>query len=168
MTIREADEATFPAASLPTLPVIEAFVGRREELEALEAQLASQHLVAITGKSGVGKTALAVELARRVAGAAPERIFWYTFLPQASVDTIIGSVAEFLAWHGQPEIHQTLCGIRVNGGQLPQPKELFPILIEMLREHRATSKSEEQRKVHRVQSSNAAKLSGGHDGHNGV
>ncbi len=45
-----------------------AFVGRESEIEALEAMLAANPLVVLSGPGGVGKTRLAIELARRRPG----------------------------------------------------------------------------------------------------
>ena len=63
-----------PSAAPRTLPAPRtSFVGRRLELVWLEELIAGgTRLVTLTGPGGVGKTRLAVEVARRLAGAYPK------------------------------------------------------------------------------------------------
>jgi len=55
------------ASNLPTLPT--SFVGRADELAALEALVQEHPLVTVTGSGGCGKTRVATEAARHHAGA---------------------------------------------------------------------------------------------------
>jgi non-specific serine/threonine protein kinase len=50
------------------VPALTTFVGRAEEVEKVSALLDRYRLVTVTGPGGVGKTRLAAEVARRVAG----------------------------------------------------------------------------------------------------
>ncbi len=56
--------AVITSASLPQL--LTSFVGRREELAQLDRALATAPVVTIVGPGGIGKTRLAIELARRL------------------------------------------------------------------------------------------------------
>jgi predicted ATPase/class 3 adenylate cyclase len=59
-----------PAGNLPA--ALTALVGRDRELDELPRLLEASRLVTITGPGGIGKTSLAVELARRVATDYPD------------------------------------------------------------------------------------------------
>ncbi|MCF3130345.1 LuxR family transcriptional regulator [Streptomyces olivochromogenes] len=60
-----ASTAVPPDAQGPALPrALDSFVGRRQELSALRALVRTSRLVTLTGAGGVGKTRLALELAR--------------------------------------------------------------------------------------------------------
>lgn len=67
-----------PPAPLRLLPPdVADFTGRDAELEQLEAQLLAAHghavvISAVHGKPGVGKSALAIHLAHRLAGQFPD------------------------------------------------------------------------------------------------
>ncbi len=56
--------AVITSASLPQL--LTSFVGRREELAQLDRALPTAPVVTIVGPGGIGKTRLAIELARRL------------------------------------------------------------------------------------------------------
>ena len=70
-----------PAVRPPPAPPT-ATIGRESDLEALTAALAESHLVTLTGPGGVGKTRLAIELARRVQDRFPDGV---RFVPLASI-----------------------------------------------------------------------------------
>ena len=60
--------------SLP--PTLTSFVGREREVAAVGDVLASARLVTLTGAGGSGKTRLAAEVARTVAGRFPGGVVW--------------------------------------------------------------------------------------------
>jgi serine/threonine-protein kinase PknK len=59
-----------------TLPAdLNSFVGRRRELSRLKRSLASSRIVTVTGVGGVGKTRLALQLARQLARGFPDGVY---------------------------------------------------------------------------------------------
>lgn len=113
-------------------PALDGFVGRAAELEAFGAALDRMGLVALTGMPGVGKTSMAAALARRAGD--PASTFWHTFQAGEGVETLIWSLAGFLAHAGQPGLWELLQQARLGGGQLPPPKVLVDYLVQMLGE----------------------------------
>src|SRR5262249_14552155 len=95
-----------PLPELEHLPAIADFIGRTAELDYFAEKLSSAHLAVIVGLPGIGKTALAAELARRT--AAPDRIFWHSFHEHEGIDAIIWKLAGFLARQGQGELLRLL------------------------------------------------------------
>ena len=69
------------------------FVGRRDELDRLTEQLGQTRLLTVTGPGGVGKTRIAVELARELTGDHPDG----SHLIELAALPASGSVAERLA-----------------------------------------------------------------------
>ncbi|WP_052304864.1 AfsR/SARP family transcriptional regulator [Stackebrandtia nassauensis] len=73
---REAAPAAVSPAPAPVpaqLPArVSGFINREAQLETLDAQLPSASLVTISGMAGVGKTALAVHWAQRIASRFPD------------------------------------------------------------------------------------------------
>ena len=59
--------------NLPT--ALSTFVGRGEELSRLEAAVRRSRLITLTGPAGVGKSRLAIELARRLAPVQPDGVW---------------------------------------------------------------------------------------------
>ncbi len=105
---------------LPTSPPdVSHFVGRRNELHELTAQLREQHLAVIVGGPGVGKTDLAAKLVREV--APPDRIFWYSCRPGDGVDSILWALAGFLAHQGQRGPWQSVAQKGGQGGEGMMP-----------------------------------------------
>jgi 2-hydroxychromene-2-carboxylate isomerase len=70
--IARRDPTLLPPPVVPTPP--DRFIGRREELDRLAERLGTTRLLTITGPAGVGKSRLAVELAREVAGDHPDGV----------------------------------------------------------------------------------------------
>ena len=57
------------------------FVGRRAELDRLSAELAGNRLITVTGVAGVGKTRLALRVAREAADGFPDGAWWADLTP---------------------------------------------------------------------------------------
>lgn len=90
------------------------FVGREQELATLTALVAELPLVTLTGLGGVGKTRLAIEVARAVATTFPEE-WWFCDLSAAtSEDEVIERMATSL------------------GLQARTPEELFVAVTDWL------------------------------------
>lgn len=70
------------------------FIGREAELEAVRRGRAQSRLVTLTGPAGVGKTRLAVELARRAGGEDDDSQWLVDLAVVASPDRVVGAVAE--------------------------------------------------------------------------
>ena len=74
MQVRSADTPDLPAP-------LTVFIGREREVDDV-VQLVSQHrLVTITGAGGSGKSRLALEVARRLAGATAGEVHWIELAP---------------------------------------------------------------------------------------
>jgi predicted ATPase/DNA-binding SARP family transcriptional activator len=65
------DEASVPASLAGIPAALDDFIARPDEFETLEQLIGSHRLVTLTGPGGVGKTRLALELARKVAHRYP-------------------------------------------------------------------------------------------------
>jgi hypothetical protein len=119
-----------PPPPLPPLPAIAQFVGREAELAFYTQQLIERRWVVISSMAGTGKTALAVELARRI--SPPTRIFWHAFHEGQGIHVVIWQLAGFLARHGSEDLWQMLQLARQTGGQLPPAETLFDYLIQLV------------------------------------
>ena len=80
-----------PSGKLPAL--VTTFVGRVDDLKKLRRLLATSRLLTLTGPAGVGKTRLALELARRTAKANPDRVFWVDLGPLSNEELVAAAVA---------------------------------------------------------------------------
>ena len=126
-----------PALQIPpppppmTPPVAEGFVGRDAELAYFSAKLAESNLAVVAGMPGVGKTAVAAQLA--VNAGQPDKTFWHSFRSGEGVDVLIWKMAAFLAFNGQHAPWQMLQSTLLSGGQLPPPDVLFDYLFQAIR-----------------------------------
>ncbi len=78
-------------ASAEKLPVqLTSFVGRGNDLEALEDLAGEQRLVTLTGPGGIGKTRLAIELASALRDAHPDGV-WFVDFSKISTDEEVWS-----------------------------------------------------------------------------
>lgn len=108
--------------SLEDAPDISPFFGRSEELNQLEKAIAQQHsrLVTILGISGIGKTALALQLVEQIKDKF-EYVIWRSLHSKPLLEELQTNLIQFFS--NQPEN-----GLKLNSN-LAQ-------LIEYLRKHR--------------------------------
>ncbi|MGM1060981.1 AfsR/SARP family transcriptional regulator [Saccharothrix sp. Mg75] len=110
-----------PGTSRSTLPLpLTGLVGRAGALAELPALLGRSRLVTLTGPGGVGKTSLAVEVARRVVddGVWADRVWLVELAGVARDDLVTAAVAEVL-------------GVREDGG--PPGGDLVDRVVAALR-----------------------------------
>jgi predicted ATPase len=90
------DVAPARLAGLPVAPT--ATIGRREEVEAVCRLLGrgEARLVTLTGTGGVGKTRLALEIARELEPAFPDRACWVELAGVARAEDVAAAIARAL------------------------------------------------------------------------
>jgi predicted ATPase len=90
------------------LPVeLSSFVGRERELEELRALLARNRLLTLSGAGGVGKTRLALELARTAAGSFPSGPVFVELAPLGDGRLVADTIAEALDVRALPGLPTT-------------------------------------------------------------
>ncbi|HLZ55838.1 MAG TPA: tetratricopeptide repeat protein [Ktedonosporobacter sp.] len=92
-------EQTAQAFSLPQLPVqMNMTIGRAPEIVSIEAllQRADVRLLTLTGPGGVGKTRLALEVARIMGDEFPDGIFFVSLAPLQEADMVLSALAQAL------------------------------------------------------------------------
>jgi predicted ATPase/DNA-binding SARP family transcriptional activator/DNA-binding CsgD family transcriptional regulator len=105
-----------PRHNLPTPRT--SFVGRGRELSELKQALAMTNLLTLTGAGGSGKTRLALEVARELAGAYPDGVWFVELAPLPEPELVAQEVADALQVREQPgrplaeTIAQNLCDER--------------------------------------------------------
>jgi predicted ATPase/DNA-binding SARP family transcriptional activator len=83
-----------PAGNLPTR--LTSFVGRAHELEELSELLEASRLLTLTGLGGIGKTRLALEVARRSRARFPGGVWWIDVGPVMDPESVFDEVARTL------------------------------------------------------------------------
>jgi predicted ATPase/DNA-binding winged helix-turn-helix (wHTH) protein len=71
-------------------------IGRDSDLRELEEMAATCRLITLTGAGGVGKTSLAIELARRLAARFPDRVCIAELAPVTQAEFVLATVASAL------------------------------------------------------------------------
>ena len=80
------------------------FVGRSAELAAVTQELEAHRLVTLTGVGGVGKTRLAVEVARGLTSHAPDGVWFVDLSSITDPDLVPGHVSTALDLREQPGV----------------------------------------------------------------
>lgn len=88
---------------ISNLPVsLTSFVGRSAERAGVKRLLGEGRLVTVWGPAGVGKTRLAIEVARDLLSEMPHGVWWIDFSPISEPDLIAPTVAAILGVRGSP------------------------------------------------------------------
>lgn len=130
-TVRRESESQNKSSAFP-LPEPERprsrerFVGRQEELSYFSKILDETGTACITGVSGVGKTALAIQLAMQT--VTTERLFWHVCYENHDIQTVAWALAEFLAWRGDRDIW-----VALQNGARPPIKTLMDCIFQSLK-----------------------------------
>ena len=94
---------TVPANGKHNLPAPRtSFVGRQREMVEVKRALAMTRLLTLTGAGGSGKTRLALEVARDLAGAYPDGVRLVELAPLPEGDLVARTVAEAVGVTEQP------------------------------------------------------------------
>lgn len=72
---------------------LNAFVGRRRELDAIDAHFQRARLVTLAGPGGIGKSRLALQAAARLIDRFPDGVWLVELAPLADADALIAAVA---------------------------------------------------------------------------
>jgi len=125
---REAQIATFESESIPRL---EHFIGRASTLAYYRQRLLVDHLVVICGLAGVGKTALAAELASERQKDGP--VLWLSFRKgrNTSFEAVLEALALALAAQGRSEFWR-FYQANQRADKLPSPTVQVRYLISLL------------------------------------
>jgi predicted ATPase/DNA-binding XRE family transcriptional regulator len=104
-----ADREAFLAASRPSrsgrhlLPADPSgFVGRQAEIAALKALIGDVRLLTLTGTAGIGKTRVALELARQIESQYADGAVFVDLAPLVDIDLVPDAVALALGVKGKP------------------------------------------------------------------
>lgn len=93
------------ARTRPSLPrPLGEFVGRKREAGQLAELLGGHRLVTLTGAAGVGKSRLAVEVARSAAGRYPGGIWFVELSTLATAELVPQAVADALGVRAEPGV----------------------------------------------------------------
>ena len=79
------------------------FVGREGEMLEVKRILAMTRLLTLTGAGGLGKTRLALEVARDLVGVYPEGVWLVELAPLTEPELVVPTVARILEVREQPE-----------------------------------------------------------------
>ncbi len=104
-----APETTAPSGFIERLlevPRVEAFVGRRLELDALTAPGPGPRFFVVRGMAGIGKSSLAAKVCERLRGT--KNLFWHRVRPWDTRETILADLGGFLAQFGRPGLKAVL------------------------------------------------------------
>jgi predicted ATPase/DNA-binding SARP family transcriptional activator len=102
--LRNDPSLVLPSSAPTNLPhPLTSFVGREEFLTALSALLEHERLITLIGTGGVGKTRLAIEVARRAVPAHPGGVWMAELAPVRDPDLVAAAVAGAVGVGEQPE-----------------------------------------------------------------
>ena len=98
------EEPPTPVTAPNRLPAATtSFVGRQEELKSVADLVRERRLVTITGPGGIGKTRLALEVARALAAEQPDGAFLVELASVADPGLVAPTVAKVLGAQVQPD-----------------------------------------------------------------
>ena len=117
--IEVGDQDADASGELPSMPApLTPLIGREDELPAIERLLAAHRCVTLLGHGGVGKTRLAIEVARLWEGRGTGPAHWVGLAGIAEGDGVDGAIAAAFGLTG-PSSLPPLARVRAQGQVLP-------------------------------------------------
>ena len=119
------------------------FVGREGEMLEVKRILAMTRLLTLTGAGGLGKTRLALEVARDLVGVYPEGVWLVELAPLTEPELVVPTVARILEVREQPErpfwrlcsrpwATKRCCWWWITASTLQMPRRIWRTLFERL------------------------------------
>ena len=93
-------------ARLAEAPRLDAFVGRREELDALTREDGPARVFFIRGVAGIGKSSLAAKACEKLKGS--HNVYWHQIRPWDTRPSVLAGLGDFLAATGRPGLRAVL------------------------------------------------------------
>jgi tetratricopeptide (TPR) repeat protein len=88
----------------PNIPLIETFIGRKDELKTIQNLLDSDtKIILIHGIAGIGKSTLVSKVVENY--KIKTNIYWYQFEPWSSIKNVLKSLSGFLEQMGGKKLH---------------------------------------------------------------
>lgn len=98
-----AEVVTRKDAPKTNVPVpLTSFIGREREVEEVTRLLATTRLLTLMGPGGIGKTRLAIQAARELAGSYKDGVWWVELAPLAEGQLVSQAVAQVLGVRESP------------------------------------------------------------------
>ena len=94
-------QVTSPLYGVPSNPI---FVGRAGELRRVSQHLHGEHPVVVWGAGGIGKTALAIEVAHRQSYRFPAGVLWLDCRGGPPLDTLLNRLGAFCGLEGIEQV----------------------------------------------------------------
>ncbi len=104
--LRALTAIQLPTSSLPS--PLTSFIGRQREVKQISDLLLASRFVTLTGAGGVGKTRLAIEVARAAAGRFPDGVWYLDLAPVQDPELVPGMLLSLLRISGRMEEPQNV------------------------------------------------------------
>ena len=91
-----------PGTATNVSPSYESLVGRSADFDAVRSLLAEHRLVTVVGVGGIGKTRLALDIARAMVSELEDGVWWCELAPVGEVEAVVHSIGNVLGARQHP------------------------------------------------------------------
>jgi predicted ATPase/class 3 adenylate cyclase/DNA-binding winged helix-turn-helix (wHTH) protein len=95
----DASPAAIPAVPSNIAAAVEALIGRDDDIASIRGLLASHRLVTILGPGGIGKTRVALDVARAEIDTHANGAWWVDLAPVTAFDRVAAAIADATGLH---------------------------------------------------------------------